>query len=208
MIGRQAVWKEAVPRANPAARGQIYTPKRARAVTVRRRRGPVLVQIVVMGGDIGPAAEPVNPGTIEPQMQKGRPDGRPSALITKIRPSRSDPRRPGSGDTPRRLSRRGRCTVRDVIADNRQLLGGCRVVNLVPRRLGDVAVIVEQRVSQRTQFAVMSELFDLFPALVKSIRVANHRRTAKLRPPTMANQPVCKQRLRQRSHGRKQSCVV
>ena len=43
--------------------GQIYTPKRARAVTVRRRRrGPVLVQIVVMGGDIGPAAEPVNPG--------------------------------------------------------------------------------------------------------------------------------------------------
>lgn len=73
MVGRQAVWKDVVPRANPAARGLIYTAKRARAVTVRRRRrGPVLVQIVVMGGDIGPAAEPVNPGIWGGEMQKGR----------------------------------------------------------------------------------------------------------------------------------------
>jgi len=78
MVGRQAVWKDGVPRANPAARGLIYTPKRARAVTVRRRRrGPVLVQIDVMGRDIGPAAEPVNPGIGGGEMQKGRPEGRP-----------------------------------------------------------------------------------------------------------------------------------
>ncbi len=81
MVGRQAVWKDVVPRANPAARGQIYTPKRARAVTVRRRRGPGLVQIVVMSGDIGPAAEPVNPGIWAGEMQKGRPERRPLASI-------------------------------------------------------------------------------------------------------------------------------
>lgn len=84
MVGRQAVWKDVVPRANPAARGLIYTPKRARAVTVRRRRGPVLVQIVVMGGDIGPAAEPVNPGIGGGEMQKGRPERRPLAFISAL----------------------------------------------------------------------------------------------------------------------------
>ena len=79
--GRKASGLEGrVPRANPAARGQIYTPKRARAVAVRRRRGPGLVQIVVMGGDIGPAAEPVNPGIWGGEMQKGRPERRPSVM--------------------------------------------------------------------------------------------------------------------------------